>query len=80
MTSKIYGTANPGGAAKVASAAVDLAPTPHLRWYQAAPYATAVGTVKPKPVLQQWWAPNVPSYMITKGQGEWREVEVLSDE
>jgi len=26
--------------------------------------------------LQQWWAPNVPAYMIDPTQGEWRDVAV----
>jgi hypothetical protein len=51
-----------------------LVPTPRLRWrVQRAPK----GSRTPVPVLEQWWAPDVPSYMITAGQGEWRAVEVV---
>jgi hypothetical protein len=29
-------------------------------------------------VLQQWWAPNMPSYM-NNGEGEWRDVELQTE-
>lgn len=79
MTSKVYGTAT---STPVKSGVREhLAPTPHLRWHTVAPYLAENGlTVKPKPILEQWWAPDVPSYMITAGQGEWRQVGVVNDE
>lgn len=29
-----------------------------------------------QPTLQQWYAPDVPSYMRTQSDGEWRDVLV----
>lgn len=61
----------------MSTAADTLAPTAKLRWVErkvAAESAFAVdGTQR---VLQQWFAENVPGYMRTHAQGEWRDVEV----
>jgi hypothetical protein len=54
-----------------------LAPTPNLRWYQR---HLPGQRGQPKPVLQQWWAPDVPGYMISRGEGEWREVRLVEEE
>jgi hypothetical protein len=51
----------------------DLAPTPRLRWVErpAPRFKAPKATVR---VLQQWWAPDVPSFMRDDRIGEWREV------
>jgi hypothetical protein len=81
MPSKIYGSANPGGEDKRVAGKPPLAPTPHLRWWVMKPYTQQETglVIKPKPILQQWWAPDVPSYMIKSGDGEWREVEQFGE-
>ena len=51
----------------------EMAPTPRLRFVERAVSldAESCRTVK---ILQQWWAPNVPSYMVDPSQGAWRDV------
>jgi hypothetical protein len=80
MPSKIYGSANPGGEDKRVAGKPPLAPTAHIKWFVPKPF-TAINNVlvKPKPVLMQWWAPDVPSYMVKTGEGEWREVEQFGE-
>lgn len=29
-------------------------------------------------VLQQWWAPDVPGFMRSDNEGEWRDVPVVT--
>lgn len=53
----------------------ELAPTARLRWVrrdQTHPNATGARGE----VLQCWWAPAVPSYMVDAGVGEWKDVVV----
>jgi hypothetical protein len=49
-----------------------LAPTAKLRFLD-----RASGATMREVVLQQWWAPDVPSYMRDESQGEWRDVQVV---
>ena len=51
----------------------DLAPTARLRWVERTP---DLGVVPAHRVLQQWFAADVPSYMRTMAEGEWRDVPV----
>jgi hypothetical protein len=56
---------------------VSLAPTPKLRWVRRIDETDARTMieegVRPRMVLQQWWAAYVPSYMRGM-EGEWRDV------
>lgn len=63
----------------------DLKPTAHLRWVRR---EVAAQQVHANPdvwsghvtnILQQWWAPDVPAYMVDPSQGEWRDVAVGSE-
>jgi|HubBroStandDraft_3_1064219.scaffolds.fasta_scaffold288308_3 hypothetical protein len=51
----------------VSTAANHYVPTARLRWL-----------IRPgsPSVLQQWYAPEVPAYMLDPKQGEWRDVEI----
>ncbi len=53
----------------------DLAPTARLRWVERGDGVTA----PTMPVLQQWWAEDVPGYMRASAAGEWRDVPVGVD-
>ena len=44
-------------------------PTARLRWVD-----RPASDVYREMVLQQWWAPNVPSFMIDENIGEWKDV------
>ena len=48
-----------------------LKPTTKMRWItrEGAQYR----------ILQQWWAPDVPSYMVDPTEGEWRDVPVQEE-
>lgn len=52
----------------------DLAPTARLRWVE-----RMVEEVFTERVLQQWWAPDVPGYMVRSDAGEWRDVPVEAE-
>ena len=47
----------------------DLVPTEKLRWLRRPGDA---------PVLQQWYAEDVPGYMRNTAKGEWRDVETVN--
>lgn len=54
-------------------------PTAKLRWVNGfLPNGDGLSQREVR-VLQQWWAPNVPTYMVDPSQGEWRDVEVASE-
>jgi hypothetical protein len=52
-----------------------FAPTTRLRFVERAMSLDAENcrTVR---ILQQWWAPDVPKYMIDASQGEWRDIPI----
>jgi len=53
----------------------DLVPTAKLRFVsRAVPPDTDGGTASIARILQQWWAPDVPAYMVDDAQGEWRDI------
>lgn len=56
----------------------DLQPTAKLRWVErlGVPILNDDDTHTQCVIhiLQQWWAPDVPSYMVDTTQGEWRDV------
>lgn len=57
----------------------DLAPTARLRWVYRDGRGDASdpeSPVRSVPVLQQWWAEDLPGYMRDPTQGEWRDVPV----
>ena len=45
-------------------------PTSRLRWVR----MRVPGIEATQLLLQQWFAPDVPSYMIVPTEGEWRDV------
>ena len=51
----------------------EMAPTAKLRFVERAVSLDAENcrTVR---ILQQWWAPSVPSYMVDPSQGQWVDV------
>jgi hypothetical protein len=52
------------------------APTAKLRFVERAVSLDAENSATAR-VLQQWFAPDVPKYMIDASQGEWRDVECV---
>ena len=51
----------------------EMAPTARLRFVERrAPSDHTDGP--PRRILQQWWAPSVPSYMVDPSQGQWVDV------
>jgi hypothetical protein len=50
----------------------DWKPTARLRWEE-----RRQGDAIPYRVLQVWWAPDVPAYMVDPVVGEWRDVECV---
>jgi hypothetical protein len=58
----------------------ELAPTSRLRFVTRTIAAETVfkgeHTVL---ILQQWWGPNVPSYMVDPSVGEWRDVPLTEE-
>jgi hypothetical protein len=61
---------------------MSLAPTPKLRWVRRIDETDARTMieegVRPRIVLQQWWAADVPSYM-RGSEGEWRDVDTADE-
>jgi hypothetical protein len=56
-----------------------LAPTARLRFvrrYGNETDPTIIPTATPRYILQQWFAADVPGYMIDPTEGEWRDVPV----
>jgi hypothetical protein len=51
---------------------VTLVATPTLRWV---PSQRGDAIFK----LQQWWAPDVPGFMRSDNDGEWRDVPTIFD-
>ena len=58
----------------------DYKPTARLRWVprevpkQQVSVNPEVWATHKVNILQQWWAPDVPAYMVDPKQGEWRDV------
>lgn len=52
----------------------ELSPTARLRFIERAVSLDAENCRTLK-ILQQFWAPDVPKYMVDSSQGEWRDVE-----
>lgn len=59
----------------------DLQPTAKLRWVnRVVQQDPKTGSIMVRQYgLQQWWAPDVPSYMVDATQGEWRDVPTESE-
>ena len=55
----------------------EMAPTAKLRFVERRPPSDPVDGPAggpPRRILQQWWAPSVPSYMVDPSQGQWVDV------
>jgi len=51
----------------------ELSPTARLRFVERAVSLDAENCRTLK-ILQQFWAPDVPKYMVDSSQGEWRDI------
>lgn len=60
----------------------ELKPTARLRFIEREMPKQLVGpnviSAYMASILQQWWAPDVPAYMVDPSQGEWRDVPLES--
>jgi hypothetical protein len=56
-------------------------PTARLRFVLRKPVSENSCDLNAMPVriLQQWFAPNVPAYMVDPTQGEWRDIPLESE-
>ena len=52
----------------------EMAPTARLRFVERAMPLDAENRLRTVRILQQWWAPSVPSYMVDPSQGQWVDV------
>ena len=50
-----------------------LIPTAHLRFVERIG-SLADDNCRTLKILQQFWAPDVPKYMVDSSQGEWRDI------
>lgn len=53
-----------------------FSPTARLRWLKRPLSRRGAAS---EAILQQWYAPDVPAYMVDPMMGEWRDVTVVAE-